>query len=78
MSLILKSQLTLGERWVTPQIDCQSTAGLTFRDKQPFTLTPTGNLESSIDLNVFGLWEESREPTQAQREHANLRHLKMK
>ena len=26
--------------------------GLTFRDKQPFTLTPTGNLESPIDLHT--------------------------
>ncbi len=34
---------------------------MTHRDKQPFTLTfaPTGNLESPINLHVFGLWEEA-------------------
>ncbi len=37
--------------------------GLTYRDKQPFklTFTPT-NLESPINLHVFGLLEEARVP----------------
>uniref|UniRef100_A0A8C3G3D2 Potassium voltage-gated channel interacting protein 2 n=1 Tax=Cyclopterus lumpus TaxID=8103 RepID=A0A8C3G3D2_CYCLU len=43
-------QLTLGEGGVHPG---QSI------DRQPFTLTPIGNLESNEpELHVFGLWEE--------------------
>ena len=49
---------------VDRQADCQFITRLTHRDKQPFTLTftPRGNLESPINLHVFGLWEEAREP----------------
>ena len=46
-----------------------SSSGLKYRDKQPSTLTftPTGDLESPINLltpslHVFGLWEEAGEP----------------
>lgn len=51
----------------------QLTAGLTHRDKRPFTLTvpPRVNVELPIRLNIFGLWEEPGEPTQTREEHAN-------
>ncbi len=43
------------------------------RDKQPFmlTFTPTGNLESEVNLHVFGLWEETHTHTG---DHANSTH----
>ncbi|XP_049444776.1 uncharacterized protein LOC125896339 isoform X2 [Epinephelus fuscoguttatus] len=59
---------TSGERQGTPWTGRQTIAGLTHRDKQPFTLTftPTDNLESPINLvpnlHVFGLWEEAGVP----------------
>ncbi|MDF4321764.1 hypothetical protein P3377_24610, partial [Vibrio parahaemolyticus] len=58
------SQLTLGERQGTPWTGHQTITGLTHRDRQPFTLTftPTDNLESPINLHVFGLWEEAGVP----------------
>lgn len=44
-------QLTQGERRGTPWTGCQTIAGLTQTEEQPFTLaiTPTGNSESSIN-----------------------------
>lgn len=53
----IPSQLSLGERWCTPWTDCQSIAGPTHIEKQPFT--PMNNLESSVNLHVFGLREEA-------------------
>lgn len=51
----------------------QLIAGLTHRDKRPFTLTfsPRVSFKPPIRLNVFGLWEEPGEPTQTREEHAN-------
>jgi len=66
-SFIHLRQLTSGERQGTPWTGRQTIAGLTHRDKQPFTLTftPLDNLELSINLvpnlYVFGLWEEAGE-----------------
>ena len=48
----------------SPWTGLQSITGLTHGDRQPFTLTftPTGHLESTINLHVFRLGEETGEP----------------
>ncbi len=48
----------------SPRTSCQFITGLTYSGKQPLTLTftPTGNLESPVNLHVFGLWEEAGVP----------------
>ena len=53
-----------GGGWGTPWTGRQTITGRTHRDRQPFmlTFTPMGNLESTINLHVFGLWEEAGEP----------------
>ncbi len=38
-------------------------------DNHSVTFTPTGNLESPINLHVFGLWEEARVPGENPRRH---------
>jgi len=47
----------------------QTITGLTHRDRQPFTLTltPTDNLESPINLHVFGLLGKTRAPVEKTR-----------
>ncbi len=42
----------------------QVTSQPTYRDRQPLTFTPTGNLESSVNLTCmsFWLWEEAGVP----------------
>ncbi len=59
-----RSQLSLGEQQGTPWTGRQSVTGPTYRDRQPLTLilTSTGNLESPINLHVFGSWEEAAVP----------------
>ncbi len=49
------SQLTLSEGGFTQPV--QFITGLTYREKRPFalTFTPTGSLESPVNLHVFGL-----------------------
>ncbi len=37
--------------------------------EKPLTFTPVGNLESPINLHVFGLWEEARVPRENPRRH---------
>ncbi len=56
-----------GSTWTSGQF----ITGLTHRDKQPITLTftPMDNLESLINLCVFGLWEEARVPGENPRRH---------
>jgi len=65
------SQLTLGERQGIPWTGHQAITGLTRRDRQPFTLTFSrmDNLESPINLHVFGLWEEAGVPRKNPRWH---------
>ncbi len=46
------------ERAVGYTLDRSPVTGPTYRDRQ-LTLTPTGNLESPINLHPFGLWEEA-------------------
>ncbi len=48
-----------------------SSHGWFIETKKTFTLTftPTGNLESSINLHVFGLWEQAEYP---ERTHADM------
>ncbi len=55
----------------TPRTSHQFITGLTYRDKQPSTLTFTlmGNLVSPIKLHVFGLWEEAGIPAGNPRRH---------
>ncbi len=55
----------------TPWTSRQIITGLTHRDIQPFTLTftPMGNLESPINLHIFGLWEEAGVPRENPRRH---------
>ena len=56
-----------GRRWGTPAAPwtSQFITGLTYRDEQPFTLTftftPTGNLESPINLHVY-TWTVGMKP----------------
>ncbi len=50
----------------------QSVTGPTYRDRQP--LTSTGNLESPINLHVFGLWEEAGENPQRHEENMQTPH----
>ena len=47
----------IGRRRGTPWTGRQTITGLTHRDRQPFTLTftPTGNLESTINLTCMSL-----------------------
>ena len=51
----------LGERRGIAWTDSQFITALTHGHKQPFmlTFTPTGSLESPINLRVSGLWEEA-------------------
>ncbi len=51
----------------TPWTGGRFITGLTYRDKQPFTFTPTSKSES-VNLQVFGLWEEAGVP--GERTHA--------
>ena len=72
----------MGERQGTPWTGHQTITGLTHRDRQPFTLTftPTANLESPINLHVFGLWEEAGVPGENPRryeENAQTPHRKV-
>ena len=66
------SQLSLWETQGTPWTGRQTISGLTH--KQPFTLTftPTGNLESIINLTCMSL-DCGRKPEYSQRTHANTR-----
>ncbi len=62
------THVTRGAPWTSRQF----IAGLTCRDKRPFTLTftPTGNLESLINLTSMSLdWE--RKPEYPERTHAD-------
>ncbi|XP_010736928.3 uncharacterized protein si:ch211-244b2.3 isoform X1 [Larimichthys crocea] len=57
------SQLTLGERLRTPRTNRQYITGLTHRDEQRFTLTPTGNLEPLYNpLTMRARRRTQREP----------------
>lgn len=51
------SQLSLGKRQGTRRTGRQFSPGLTYRDNQPqgITFTPTGNLESLINLTCMSL-----------------------
>ena len=62
----------IGRRRGTPWTGRQSIAGLTHRDRQPFTLTftPTGNLESTINLTCMSL-DCGRKPEYPEKTHAN-------
>ncbi len=55
-----QSQLTLES--------CQFITGLTYRDKKPFTLTPTSSLEPSTNLMSLDC---GRKPENQQGKHAN-------
>ncbi len=56
-----QSQPTLGEGGGSPWTNRQFFARLIYRDKQPLmlTFTPTGRLESPVDLHVFERWVEA-------------------
>ncbi len=41
------------EQWAHPELVISSRPGRHTQTKQPFTLTPTANLESPINLHVF-------------------------
>ncbi len=60
---------SLGERQDTPWTGRQSVTGPTYRDRHPLTFKPTGNLESPINLRVFGLWEEAGVPGENPHRH---------
>merc|ERR1712035_199013 len=64
------SQLTLGKRQGTPWTSHQFIAGLTHRDRQPFT--PTGNLESPNNLSCRSL-DCRRKPEYPERIRADTR-----
>ncbi|XP_078019577.1 dynein axonemal assembly factor 3 isoform X1 [Epinephelus lanceolatus] len=66
------SQLTLDEGRGTPWTGHQTITGL--RDRQPFTLTftPTGNLESPINLTCVFL-DSGRKPEYPQKTHTDTR-----
>uniref|UniRef100_A0A4W6F1S1 Leucine rich repeat and fibronectin type III domain containing 2 n=1 Tax=Lates calcarifer TaxID=8187 RepID=A0A4W6F1S1_LATCA len=72
------SQLSLGEKQATHCTDRQSIAGPTYTDKRPLTLTftPTTNLESPINLDVFGLWKEAGENPCRHKENMKTPHRK--
>jgi len=64
-----------------PWTDRQTITGLTHRDRQPFTLTFTSmdNLESPINLHVFGMWEEAGVPRENPHWHReNMQTLHMR
>uniref|UniRef100_A0A3P9DAV5 Tripartite motif containing 39 n=1 Tax=Maylandia zebra TaxID=106582 RepID=A0A3P9DAV5_9CICH len=67
------SQLSFCNRQGTPWTGRQSIAGLTQRDKQPFTLTPMGNLELPIKLTPLTpcLWTV-REQTDRQKDRGPM------
>ncbi len=67
-----QSQLSLGERRGTPWTGRQSVTGLTYRDGQPLTFTPTGNLESPINLICMSL-DCGRKPEHPEKTHAGTR-----
>ncbi len=61
----------LGRGQGSPCIKRWFIRGLTYRDKQPIALTfsPTGNLESAINLQVFGMREKVGAPRGNLRQH---------
>ncbi len=70
----LWSQLSLGEQRGTPWTGRQSVTGPTYRDRQPLTLTftPTGNLESPVNLTCMSLGC-GRKPEYPEKTHAGTR-----
>ena len=71
MKLILwGSQGVMEQIWRKPCTVHQSIT--TYRDKQPFTLTPMDNLESPINSTPWTVWRTWRKPTQTRGEHRKL------
>ncbi len=74
IQLILYRVTGVLDRRGTPWTGRQSVTGPSYRDRQPLTFTATGNLESPINLHVFGLWEEAGENPRRHEENMQTPH----